>query len=236
MRLPTKLAAVVRRPYAEIIQMKAPLLAYFGYICAIALSSDTGSRRIDFANHEFSWRETDGWPDHLVWLSTSETNRVQLVNGRWKVPDYDIPRKYRAGLTLDEVTYGNLTGEDTHEAVVVLRYDSGGVQYYYWVYIYGTTERQAKLLGYFHAGDRAAQGLYRVYILDHKLVVELYDPEKAQGGCCSSGFIRTRYEWNGHTFSSVGAVERGRAESVSRRSVSVFGIPYSPKRPDNSRH
>ena len=196
------------------------------YSCAFALAqlSERDIRQIDFANHEFPWREADSWPDHLEWLSITEPNRVRLMNGRWQIPhsssrttgNFEPPF---AGLTLDEVIYGDLTGDTKDEAVTVLRFDSGGTQYFYWVYVYTTAGNQPKLLAYFRTGDRSAQGLYRVYIRDRSLIVELYDPDKQQGDCCSSGFIRGRYRWDGHVFATRGAIETGTPKSVSRRRV-----------------
>jgi hypothetical protein len=81
-----------------------------------------------------------------------------------------------------------------------------------------------KLLAYFHAGDRAYLGLYRVYAQNKELDVELYDPNKRTGDCCSSGFIRTRYRWNAGKFEPVGKKEFGTSETPSRLAVSPFGI------------
>jgi len=76
------------------------------------------------------------------------------------------------------------------------------------VYIYSFAAGKPKLLGYFHAGDREYSGLCKV-IDDHgELVVDLFDPEKRSGDCCSSGIVRTRYRWEQGQFKAVGAAER----------------------------
>jgi hypothetical protein len=201
-------------------------LAFLCFGCFIAVAAPPGEniRTIDFANHEYPWRASDSWPHELEWLRASEPNRIQLVNGRWKMHDYDFKQPF-SGLTLEEVVYGDLTGDSKDEAVAVVRYDSGGTQYYYWVYIYSADANGPKLLAYFRTGDRAAQGLYRVYLRNGKLVVELYDPEKQEGDCCSSGLLRQQYRWDGQAFHTVGPMTRGRARHESRRRVSTFGLP-----------
>jgi hypothetical protein len=64
-------------------------------------------------------------------------------------------------------------------------------------------------LTYCHTGGRAYSGLYKVYGEHGKLVFELLDPKKAQGDCCSLGFIRTRYQWRGNRFELASHPERG---------------------------
>src|SRR5689334_8105642 len=95
------------------------------------------------------------WPNHLEWLSVAGT-QIRLDHGRWS-RDNDGPRF--AGLTFDSVDYGDLTGDGKDEAVVVLRYDSGGTQYHYYVYVFTSASGTVQLLVYFRSGDRAASGL-----------------------------------------------------------------------------
>jgi len=112
------------------------------------------------------------------------------------------------GFTLQSVNFADLTGDGQEEAIVVLHYRTGGTQQTDYVYIYSFAAGKPKLLSYFHAGDRAYSGLCKV-IGDHaELVVELFDPEKRSGDCCSSGIVRTRYRWEQGQFKAVGAPER----------------------------
>jgi len=213
--------------------MRQFLFLYLSGIVGLPAPSNSALHKVDFANYEYPWRVVSGWPDHLEWLSISEPNRVKLVNGRWKMPAED--GLLFNGLTLDEVVRGELISRGRSDAVVVLRYDSGGTQYYYWVYIYSTQGSEAVLRGYFRSGDRSSQGLSRVYIRDGVLVVELYDPEERQGDCCSTGILRNCYRWNGQAFVRVGRVEHDATEFTSRRAVSVFGLPNSEAPPQPGR-
>src|SRR5215471_15763262 len=91
------------------------------------------------------------------------------------------------GFTLQSVKFADLTGGGQEQAIVVLHYATGGTQQTDYVYIYSLIAEKPKLLAYFHTGDRAYSGLYKVFGDHGKLVVELFDPEKRSGDCCSSG-------------------------------------------------
>ncbi len=205
--------------------MKRSLLLCLGWAAIQSLQAGGGVRKVDFANSVYPWRESASWPDDLEWQGTAETNLIQLLNGQWELPDEDSIQRRFSGLVLDEVVYGDLQGDSREEAVVVLRFESGGTMYHYWVYVYSVDAGKPRLLAYFRAGDRSARGLYRVYVRNRKLIVELYDPDKSQGDCCSSGFIREGYRWVGQSFVKTGTTGHGSPKSSSRRPVSTFGLP-----------
>jgi hypothetical protein len=54
-----------------------------------------------------------------------------------------------AGFTLESVSYADLTGDGKDEAIVVLKYATGGTQTTNYVYVY-TLEQGPKLLAYCH--------------------------------------------------------------------------------------
>jgi hypothetical protein len=198
------------------------VLLFSSLSIAVAL---TNIRQVDFKNFSYPWSEPTSWPHQLEWSDKVGQNRVQLVNGRWRLHTEDAESNMPfSGLTLEEVRFDDVTGEGLTNAIVVLRFDTGGTQYSHYVYIYTLAAGKPKLLAWFHSGDRAASGLYRVYGQDGKLVIELFDPEKREGDCCSSGFIRTRYRWHDGSFSPAGLPESGAASSPSRLRVNVFGL------------
>jgi hypothetical protein len=193
-------------------------------------SPSVALRNADFKNFSYPWAHPDGWPDHLQWMSLRLKQHIQLVNGKWDERD-DGDRAdglQFSGLTLEGVQFARLSGGRSEDAIVVLRYDSGGTQYHYWVYIYGNSGGTPKLLGFFHAGDRAAHGLYRVFEKDRILNVELFDPKFKEGDCCSSRYLNYQFRWNGEGFEGIGNPIPGRTNSASRRPVSVFGLPVDP--------
>ncbi len=194
-----------------------------GLLCSFALTAlgQDNIRNIDFANFDYPWVDPLG------------ALRVRVTNGQWREPDIELLTDDNdatfvppfAGLTLEEIVYADLTGDFRHEAIVVLRYDTGGTAYNYYLYIYTEGENGPQLIDSIGTGERAYGGLYRVYAERNRMVVEVYDGDKQVGACCSSGLIRTRYRWNGKKFVAVGKSERGTPKTVSRRRVNPFGTP-----------
>jgi hypothetical protein len=166
------------------------------------------------------WHDSDRWPDQLEWLGAAG-EPIRLMDGKWR--QEARPDRF-AGLSLEEVPYGDLDGDGNDEALVVLRHESGGTQYHYYVYVFTIELRRAKLLTYFRSGDRAQFGLYRVAIEDENLIVDLFDPEGREGDCCSTAIIRSRYRWREDRFESYVRSESGVPASTSRRPVNIFGL------------
>lgn len=183
-------------------------------------------QKVDFKNFSYPWTAYSGWPHQLEWRDSSEQGHVQLVNGRWA--EGEEPNGRFSGLTLECVQFANITGDGQTDAIVTLRYDTGGTQFSHYVYLYSLAEGKPKLLASFHSGDRAASGLYQVYGQEGKFIVELFDPHKQEGDCCSSGFIRTRYRWSDGKFVAVGVQEFGTPKAPSRLPVTTFGTHKSP--------
>jgi hypothetical protein len=87
---------------------------------------------------------------------------------------------------------------------VVLHYDTGGTQQTDYIYIVHEATHGPKVLAYCYTGDRAYSGLYGVHAEHGALIVELMDPHKRTADCCSTGIIRTRYEWRDNRFKVAG--------------------------------
>jgi hypothetical protein len=181
--------------------------------------AQTDIQHIDFTNFSYPWfYSMVGKPG---WFDMSHEKPIQLTNGRNLSDSGNGVTE--EGLTLEEVQFSNVTGDGQTDAIVVLRYDTGGTMFSYYIYVYTFADGKPKLLACFHAGDRAYSGLYRVYEQNGRLVLELYDPDKSTGDCCSTRFIRTRYMWRNGRFLAVGAEEFGKPKATSRLPVSVFG-------------
>ena len=136
----------------------------------------------------------------IRWLNGS-SRQIHLLNGN----DGDA-------FSLESVKFADVDGDGRADAIVTLRYRTGGTQQTEYVYLYSLAGERPQLLGYFHAGDRADMGLRDAYGEHGLLVVEVFDPKKRTGDCCSTGYIRTRYRWLGRHFQKVGAPETGNLE------------------------
>ncbi len=112
--------------------------------------------------------------------------------------------------------YGDVTGDRGEEALIVLFHDVRGSAIPYYVYVYGITREQPKLLWSFETGDRAQGGLRRAFAENGQLVVELYGKDTHLDGdlyagsrvaCCAEYYTRSRYEWKRNRFRQVYELE-----------------------------
>jgi hypothetical protein len=178
-----------------------PICAYVGLA-----SAQSSIRHVDFKNFTYPLSGPLLGHSELKWLGNPKdgySNRkpIHLVNG-----------VDSAGFTLQSVDFTDVTGDGKEDAIVVLKFQTGGTQNTHYVYIYSFEAGKPKLMAFCHTGDRAYSGLYKVYEESGKWVFELFDSAKRSGDCCSSRFIRTRYQWHNGQFVAVGAPEYGRVQ------------------------
>jgi hypothetical protein len=176
-------------------------------------------RQVDFKNFIYPLSGPLLGHTELKWLSVpndggSRTRTFHLKDGKAFTKDLSLRQNGREyaqyeGFALQSVTYADVTGDGKEDAIVVLQYLSGGTQNTHYVYIYSLVARKPKLLAFCHTGDHAYRGLYKVYGEHGNLVFELLEPGKSEGDCCSSGFVRTRYRWDGSQFQAAGRPEFG---------------------------
>ncbi len=200
-----------------LIIMRRLLIGLLLYASIGFTAAQTNIRQVDFKNFTYPLSGTLLGHDRLQWLDMptevhSNRKTIHLVKGDALTKSSSFVmdgHEYTQweGFTLQSVEFADVTGDGQEEAIVVLHYRTGGTQQTDYVYIYSFAAGKPKLLAYFHSGDRAASGLYKVYGENGKLVVELFDPKKRSGDCCSSGFVRTRYKWRKGRFETFGARE-----------------------------
>jgi hypothetical protein len=183
--------------------MRFLLLAALVCVPLPSIVAQGSIRQVDFKNFTYPLSGPLLGHGELRWLGDpkdrySKQKPIHLVNGD------DL-----TGFTLQSVAYADVTGDGNEDAIVVLLYQTGGTQNTHYVYIYSLAAGKSKLLAYCHTGDRADLGLYKVYGERGNLVFELLDPRKSEGDCCSSGFVRTQYRWDGSRFEAVGRPEYG---------------------------
>lgn len=198
--------------------MRPLVLGVMIFICGSAFAQKN-IRLVDFKNFTYPLSGPLLGHGELKWLGNSKDRYskrkpIHLVNGDEleKVSSFMMDGKEYpqfAGFTLQSVEFADVTGDGNEEAIVVLLYQSGGTQNTHYVYIYSFVNGKPQLLAYCHAGSRGFSGLYKVYGERGKLVVELLDPKKMEGECCSDGFVRTRYKWREGRFEAFGARETG---------------------------
>jgi hypothetical protein len=132
-------------------------------------------------------------------------------------PDYSKSKPKHIELKAGEgkpayVNYGDITGDEMEDAMVVLSIDNRGSAISHYVYIFTEENQKLKLLWDFEAGDRADGGLRQIYAENGQLVIELFGKDRIVGGelykgdeglCCPSSFTRTWYHWTGKEFQQI---------------------------------
>ncbi len=160
-------------------------------------------RSVDFANFTYQAKPI-----------YSEKN-FRLRDGRYKGRlrgVYDIPYP----ISLVGVVYGDVTGDGSEDAVVVLYESVKGSAIPYYVYVYTLEGGKPRFLWSFATGDRGDGGLRKVYAENSEFVVELYGKntgigdianKEETGACCPKSFTRIRYRWRGGRFRQKGSRE-----------------------------
>jgi hypothetical protein len=195
--------------------MRSLVLGALIFVSSGLADAQRSIREVDFKNFTYPLSGTLLGHDRLQWLpSEAHSNRkpIHLVNGDDLTRASSIDGRedtQSEGFTLQSVEFADVTGEGKEDAIVVLLFRSGGTQNTHYVYIYSYEDGKPKLLAYCHTGDRAKNGLHKVYGERGALVFELLDPKQMSGDCCSSRFVRTRYRWHAGRFAAFGTHEYG---------------------------
>jgi hypothetical protein len=173
-------------------------------------------RRLDFKNFSFPWDEEMGEassvPTISRWISPLPQEHIRAVRGthHFYSPGQDeLEREQAPLISVDSITYGDLDGDGIEEAAVHLNYSTGGTSNWDFLYIYKLGRGRPKLLGILESGSRGYGGLVRTSIAEGLLVLDFADAEWRVGDCCSEGYIRVRYRWQGQGFVEGGPRERG---------------------------
>jgi len=185
--------------------------------CCLQLSAQESIHQVDFKSFTYPVSGYLLGHNRLQWLgdsaATPHRKSIQLVAGKdlRKASSFVMDGKEYAqyeGFTLESVRYADLTADGNEEAIIDLKYHSGGTQTTDYVYVYTLDQHGPKLLAYCHTGSRSDLGLYDVYGQEGLLVFELLDPSRSMGDCCSSGVLITRYKWESGVFKQIGSSKR----------------------------
>ena len=112
-------------------------------------------------------------------------------------------KKGDIGYELNGVYFGDVTGDDRKDAVVVLDAVTGGSSMPRVLYVFSDNSTKPQMLWTFNSGDRADGGLKTVYSQNGTLVIETYRGEVNDADCCPRYFEAKTYKWNGKTFNLV---------------------------------
>ena len=156
-------------------------------------------RAVDFKNFTYPWYPEGYEPPH-------EGRKAVLRDGEMRVDAIPSKKIENVWLTLDNVSYSDLTGDGKEEAIVtvggVTTFNSGVAC----ILVYTMMEESPKLLWLHETGDRAYGGLRRLRVENNDLVVEQYNSKfgvNETPACCPKEFIRSYYRWDGEQFQKI---------------------------------
>lgn len=153
----------------------------------------------DFKNHTYPFPR--GWHD-------TDSKEFTLENGVRQVS------KEKIGVSFVTTLFGEATGDDSDEAFVILKIDTGGSAIPQIVYVYSWKDSQPELIWNFRTGDRADGGLKNIWTENGSVIIELYGQDRYILGDTETMkitgdeeqisfpafYTKTVYKWNGNIF------------------------------------
>lgn len=162
--------------------MKKLLLAS---LCLLAFNlvafAQKDIKDVDFNNFTYD-ASCAGEDTQKITVKDSEFSEMKEVDG---FPD-------RLYFKAFNVTYGDLTGDNKDEAIILTVCNTGGTGNFTEGFIYGIKGGKLTLLTRIPGGDRAYGGLREASAENGILAVESYDVGEAGGACCPE-FVVTSY-------------------------------------------
>ncbi len=172
---------------------------------------DSAIRQIDFANFTY--------PSKPIYSDGAKTFTLKdgEFKGRNRNPGLPAPFGVPYPLTLVAVVYGDVTGDEEEDAVVIINEKTAGTDCPDYGYVYRIEDNHARLIWSFAMGARADGGLRKIFAEDGELVIELYGKGARveeqlygtddSGACCPRFITRTRYQWRNGKFRRNGESE-----------------------------
>jgi len=158
---------------------------------------DQAIRKVDFKN--FTYEPSCAY---------DENKRITVKNGEYsyeKPADGYTDRFYFKAF---EISYGDLNGDNSEEAVVLTECNTGGTGNFTEGFIYTLKDRKPVLFTKIPGGDRAEGGLRTARVDNGQLIVESNDPGETGGACCPEFILTTHYDVSTGKLKQVGKVDR----------------------------
>jgi hypothetical protein len=185
-------------------------------LLSFALCAAQSEQSPDFRNFSYPWPGAEGVPAKWSWLAFPTSKSVLLVHGKH---DFEVKTGDSIGLPyllFESESHGDLGSTAPRVAVVTLRYGTGGSANWSYLYVYELSESEPRLMGVLRSGSRGDGSLIKATIRDHRLVLDFADAARKTADCCSDGFVRARFKWNGKRFSQIGPSDRGDITNVEK--------------------
>lgn len=172
------------------------------FACFALTAQAASIREINFENFSYPFvsHKYFSVPSRLRWMPLNTSGRAALRDGSYTFPCGDPPCYL---LTFEQVAFGKIT--DMGEvAMVTVVFHTGGTANWEYMYVLAMRAGKPQVVAWMEAGSRAYMGLRRVSTDRGDLVLEVNDPDKRVGDCCSTGSITFHYRWQQGVFRQIG--------------------------------
>ena len=154
-------------------------------------------RRVDFKN--FTYEPECAYDDNKkITVKDGEYSYEKPANGYTDRFDFKV----------FEVSYGDLNGDNSEEAVVLTTCNTGGTGNFTQGFIFTLKDGKSALFAKIPGGDRAEGGLRTAKVDNGQLVIDSNDPGETGGACCPQFILTTRYDVSSGKLKQVGKVDR----------------------------
>ena len=158
---------------------------------------DQQIRKVDFKN--FTYEPDCTGDDHeKITVKNGEFSREKQMEGY-------VDHFY---LNVTGVSYGDLNGDNSEEAVVLTVCNTGGTGNFSEGFIYSLKDEKPVLFAKIPGGDRAEGGLRTARVENGQLVVESNEEGPQGGACCPEYIVTTRYDVSTGKLRQVGKPDK----------------------------
>ena len=154
-------------------------------------------RKVDFKNFTYQ-------PD----CAYENNKKITVRNGDYSYEKPADGYTDRFDFKVFEVSYGDLNGDNSEEAIVLTVCNTGGTGNFTEGFIYALKDGKPDLFTKIPGGDRAEGGLRTAKVDNGQLIIDSNDPGETGGACCPQFILTTRYDVSNGKLKQVGKVDR----------------------------
>lgn len=161
------------------------------FVSGVSAQSDI--RKVDFKNFTYP-----------IMCIGQKPRNVTVKNGEFSEEKQEDGYTDRFYFNVFDVAYGDLTGDQVDEAIILGSCNTGGTGNFSEGFIYSMKTDKPSLIGRIPGGDRAYGGLRETRTEAGKLVVESNDPGPSGAACCPQRILTNQYRLTGGKLVKVG--------------------------------
>ena len=149
---------------------------------SLAIRAESDIHSVDFKNFTYS-----------AYCAGDQPEKISVKNGEYSKETQMDGYVDRIYFNVFGISYGDLNGDGSDEAVILSVCNTGGTGNFSEGYIYSQKAGKPFLLTHIPGGDRAYGGLRSAKVENGILTVDSNDPGENGGNCCPEFAVTNRY-------------------------------------------